>query len=107
MRALQGRAASPHPFTQHSEARLLTGAGVPPNLRVIPEVNRGSTYPRRLVGFYRLSMKWVHSCGRSCPGFGVHGPLRYFGHFMVVSLSTVEQKAMSVVDDGLLFCLGD
>ncbi|WP_172408254.1 hypothetical protein [Desulfosporosinus sp. FKA] len=34
-----GQAASPTPFTQHSEARPLGRAGAPPNLWAVPDVN--------------------------------------------------------------------
>ena len=36
-----------------------------PNLWVIPGVNRWLRFPRKLCRLYRLSMRCVHSCGRS------------------------------------------
>jgi len=61
-----GRAAPPTSLTQHSEARPLACAGASPNLWVIPDVNPWLRFPRKLCGPYCLSMRWVHSCGRSC-----------------------------------------
>ncbi|AFM42612.1 hypothetical protein Desaci_3731 [Desulfosporosinus acidiphilus SJ4] len=42
---MSGQAASPTPFTQHSEAGPLDCAGATPNHRVVPDVNHGFAYP--------------------------------------------------------------